>query len=165
MSCRHCSTGRSRSLCWRDFTPLPKAKKPGRPWRCSRRCCSQQGHDLSDVRLAEASPLLERFSREAKRENRETGEALEDRAERIPQAEFSEGSFRRFCGFAGDEATPERTADVRFRRALAARGLDRRLFEAIARDLEAKGACMRKARSSMRPSSARQPKAMKRRPL
>ena len=69
-------------------------------------------YDLPDVRLAEASPLLERFSREAKRENRETAEALFDRAPRIPQAEFSEGSFRRFCGFAGDEATPERTADV-----------------------------------------------------
>jgi IS5 family transposase len=69
-------------------------------------------YDLSDVRLAEASPLLERFSREAKRENRETGEALFDRAERIPQAEFSEASFRRFCGFAREEETPERTADV-----------------------------------------------------
>jgi IS5 family transposase len=34
----------------------------------------------------------------------------------------------RFCGFADDELTPERTAFVRFRRALAARSLDRRLF-------------------------------------
>ena len=60
-------------------------------------------------------------------------EALEDRA-----------SFRRFCGFAREEATPERTAFVRFRRALAAQGLDRILFEALARDLESKGACVRK---------------------
>jgi transposase, IS5 family len=60
-------------------------------------------------------------------------EALSDRA-----------SFRRFCGFARDEATPERTAFVRFRGLLAARGLDRSLFEAIARDLESKGACVRK---------------------
>jgi IS5 family transposase len=56
-------------------------------------------------------------------------EALPDRA-----------SFRRFCGFAGDEDTPERTAFVRFRRVLLAHGLDQSLFEAIARDLEQKGA-------------------------
>ena len=40
-------------------------------------------------------------------------EALDDRA-----------SFRRFCGFARHEATPERTSFVRFRRLLVARGLD-----------------------------------------
>jgi IS5 family transposase len=60
-------------------------------------------------------------------------EALSDRA-----------SFRRFCGFARDEATPERTAFVRFRRELVERGLDWRIFEAIARDLEKKGATIRK---------------------
>ena len=60
-------------------------------------------------------------------------EALSDRA-----------SFRRFCGFSRDEATPERTAFVRFRRQLVERGLDRNLFEAISRDLESKGACVRK---------------------
>jgi IS5 family transposase len=54
-------------------------------------------------------------------------EALEDRA-----------SFRRFCGFAAQEATPERTAFVRFRRALIAHGLDRRLFEAITAQLKAR---------------------------
>jgi len=54
-------------------------------------------------------------------------EALEDRA-----------SFRRFCGFAGHEATPERTAFVRFRRALIAHGLDRRLFEAVTAQLKAR---------------------------
>ena len=47
-------------------------------------------------------------------------EALADRA-----------SFRRFCGFSSTEATPERTAFVRFRRALIARRLDRRLFERL----------------------------------
>ncbi|MER8656215.1 MULTISPECIES: transposase [unclassified Mesorhizobium] len=36
-------------------------------------------------------------------------EALDDR-----------GSFRRFCGFSAWEPTPERTAFVRFRKALAA---------------------------------------------
>jgi len=54
-------------------------------------------------------------------------EALEDRA-----------SFRRFCGFAAHEATPERTAFVRFRRALIAHGLDRRLFEAVTAQLKAR---------------------------
>lgn len=55
-------------------------------------------------------------------------EALEDRA-----------SFRRFCGFAADEPTPERTAFVRFRRELVAHGLDRVLFEAVVRQLDARG--------------------------
>lgn len=54
-------------------------------------------------------------------------EALDDRA-----------SFRRFCGFSGDEATPERTAFVRFRRALAARELDKAVFDAITGQLKAK---------------------------
>ena len=59
-------------------------------------------------------------------------EALDDRA-----------SFRRFCGFAAHEPTPERTAFVRFRRELARRGLDRALFEAITRQLDAKGVAVR----------------------
>jgi IS5 family transposase len=59
-------------------------------------------------------------------------EALDDRA-----------SFRRFCGFAAHEPTPERTAFVRFRRELVARGLDRVLFDAVVRQLEAKGVMVR----------------------
>jgi IS5 family transposase len=55
-------------------------------------------------------------------------EAVEDRA-----------SFRRFCGFASHEPTPERTAFVRFRRELIARSLDRELFEAVTSQLEARG--------------------------
>ena len=51
-------------------------------------------------------------------------EALEDRA-----------SFRRFCGFARTEATPERTAFVRFRRELLRHGLDQVLFDAIVAQL------------------------------
>lgn len=54
-------------------------------------------------------------------------EALDDRA-----------SFRRFCGFSGTEATPERTAFVRYRKALIAHGLDRRLFEAVTAQLKSK---------------------------
>lgn len=51
-------------------------------------------------------------------------EALEDRA-----------SFRRFCGFARTEATPERTAFVRFRRELLRHGLDQTLFDLITAQL------------------------------
>src|SRR5512132_3075894 len=63
---------------------------------------------------------------------------------RLAEALADRASFRRFCGFARDEATPERRGFVRFRRLLTARGLDRSLFAAIAQDLEAKGACVRK---------------------
>ncbi len=59
-------------------------------------------------------------------------EALDDRA-----------SFRRFCGFARHEAVPERTAFVRFRRELVRFGLDRALFEAVTRQLDAKGVAVR----------------------
>ena len=54
-------------------------------------------------------------------------EALDDR-----------GSFRRFCGFSASEPTPERTAFVRFRKALVAQGLDKTLFDTITRQLKAK---------------------------
>ena len=59
-------------------------------------------------------------------------EALDDRA-----------SFRRFCGFAAYEPTPERTAFVRFRRELVRRGLDRVLFEAVTRQLDQHGVVVR----------------------
>jgi IS5 family transposase len=54
-------------------------------------------------------------------------EALDDRA-----------SFRQFCGFSASEPTPERTAFVRFRKALVAHELDKPLFEAITSQLKAK---------------------------
>lgn len=59
-------------------------------------------------------------------------EALDDRA-----------SFRRFCGFAAGEPTPERTAFVRFRAELVRRELDRKLFEAVTRQLDARGVVVR----------------------
>src|SRR3954464_9735061 len=59
-------------------------------------------------------------------------EALDDRA-----------SFRRFCGFAAHEPTPERTAFVRFRAELVRRGLDRALFESITRQLDQRGVVVR----------------------
>src|SRR5215213_5269270 len=55
-------------------------------------------------------------------------EALDDRT-----------SFRRFCGFAAEEPTPERTAFVRFRRELVTRNLDRVLFAAVTDQLDAQG--------------------------
>ena len=59
-------------------------------------------------------------------------EALDDRA-----------SFRRFCGFAAHEPTPERTAFVRLRAGLVRRGLDRVLFEAVTRQLDERGVVVR----------------------
>ncbi len=52
-------------------------------------------------------------------------ETLDDRA-----------SFRRFCGFTANEATPERTAFVRFRRQLVAHKLDRALCETVTTQLK-----------------------------
>lgn len=54
-------------------------------------------------------------------------EALDDRA-----------SFRIFCGFSRTEVTPERTAFVRFRKALIAHNLDRLLFTTVTAQLKAK---------------------------
>ncbi|MGK2911781.1 MAG: transposase [Sphingobium sp.] len=73
-------------------------------------------------------------------------EALDDRA-----------SFRRFCGFSGTEATPERTAFVRFREELAAHKLDRLLFLAVTAQLKSKAvavktACWSMPRSLLRPA-------------
>jgi IS5 family transposase len=48
-------------------------------------------------------------------------------------------SFRRFCGFAMDEATPDETTFCRFRGALAAASLGDALFTEVSRQLEAKG--------------------------
>jgi IS5 family transposase len=47
-------------------------------------------------------------------------------------------SFCRFCGFAASEATPERTAFVRFRKLLVAHKLDRALFEIVTSQLKSK---------------------------
>lgn len=47
-------------------------------------------------------------------------------------------SFRRLCGFSSTEATPERTAFVRFRKLLVADGLNGSLFDAVTSQLKAK---------------------------
>jgi transposase, IS5 family len=59
--------------------------------------------------------------------------------ERLAEALDDRGSFRRFCGFAASDPTPERTAFVRIRSELVARGLDERLFLAVTRQLEKRG--------------------------
>ena len=59
--------------------------------------------------------------------------------ERLAEALDDRASFRRFCGFAASEPTPERTAFVRIRSELVARGLDERLFLAVTQQLEARG--------------------------
>lgn len=48
-------------------------------------------------------------------------------------------SFRRFCGFSLDDATPDETTFVRFRAALAERGLAEPLFGEVNRQLEGLG--------------------------
>lgn len=58
--------------------------------------------------------------------------------ERLAEALDDRASFRRFCGFSRNEATPERTAFVRFRRELVARGLDCCLFDQVTEQLRAK---------------------------
>ena len=47
-------------------------------------------------------------------------------------------SFRRLCGFSASEATPERTAFVRFRRLMVAYNLDRTLFETVTLQLKSR---------------------------
>jgi IS5 family transposase len=69
-------------------------------------------------------------------------EALDDRA-----------SFRRFCGFSENEATPERAAFVRFRRLLVAHKRDRTLFEAVTIQPKSKAGAVKPGRWSMPPSS------------
>ena len=62
-------------------------------------------------------------------------EALDDRA-----------SFRRFCGLSRNEATPERTAFVRFRGSLARLDLGERLFEVITAQLCAQQVSVKQGR-------------------
>ncbi len=61
----------------------------------------------------------------------------------LAEALDNRASFRRFCEFALDEPTPERTAFVRFRAELVRRGLDRMLFEAVTRQLDVRGVVVR----------------------
>ena len=62
----------------------------------------------------------------------------------LAEALAGRASFRRFCGLAREEATPERPAFVRFRRQLVAHGLAQSLVASITRALEQKGAFVRK---------------------
>ena len=53
-------------------------------------------------------------------------------------------SFRRFCGFALDEETPDHVTIFRFREALRARGLADRVFAEITRQIDAHGVIVRR---------------------
>jgi len=57
---------------------------------------------------------------------------------KLAEAPDDTASFRRFCGFACSEATPERPNIVRYRATLNANGLDRALFEAVTAQLMAR---------------------------
>jgi IS5 family transposase len=53
-------------------------------------------------------------------------------------------SFRRFCGFGLDERTPDETTICRFRMAASRKGVLAACFEAVNRQLDAKGLILRK---------------------
>jgi IS5 family transposase len=53
-------------------------------------------------------------------------------------------SFRRFCGFAADQPTPDETTICRFRAAAAAAGVLAECFAEVNRQLDAKGLILRK---------------------
>jgi IS5 family transposase len=53
-------------------------------------------------------------------------------------------SFRRFCGFGLDEATPDETTICRFRQAAAEKGVLEACFQEVNRQLDAKGLVLRK---------------------
>ncbi len=57
---------------------------------------------------------------------------------KLAEARDDRASFRRFCGFSANEATPGRTAFVRYRKLLAARKLDRPLFETVTAQFKSK---------------------------
>jgi transposase, IS5 family len=57
----------------------------------------------------------------------------------LEEALLDRVSFRRFCGFALDAATPDETTLCRFRNALKDAGLGEALFQEVLRQLEAAG--------------------------
>jgi len=83
--------------------------------------CSSKGEEGWPPLCLFKAFLLARWYNQS---NVKLAETLDDRA-----------SFRRFCGFVRHEPTPEHTAFVRFRKALAERGLGECLFGIITRQL------------------------------
>src|SRR5579862_2512633 len=57
----------------------------------------------------------------------------------LEEALLDRVSFRRFCGFALDAATPDETTVCRFRNALAEAGLGAAVFREVLRQLDAAG--------------------------
>lgn len=62
----------------------------------------------------------------------------------LEEALLDRVSFRRFCGFALDAATPDETTLCRFRNALKDAGLGEALFSEVLRQLEAAGFVLKK---------------------
>ena len=72
-------------------------------------------------------------------------QALYDLSDPRLEQEFCDRlSFRRFCGFALDEATPDETTILRFRHAAAAAGVLERCLAEVNRQLDAKGLMLKK---------------------
>ena len=65
----------------------------------------------------------------------------------IEEAVSDRLSFRRFAGRALQDAVPDHSTISRFRKEVAERGLARRLFEEVSRQLEGKGLLVKKARA------------------
>ena len=62
----------------------------------------------------------------------------------LEEALLDRVSFRRFCGFGFEDATPDETTICRFRKALTAHGLGETLFAEVARQLEAAGCLVKR---------------------
>ena len=62
----------------------------------------------------------------------------------IEEAVADRLSFRRFAGLSLDDAAPDHSTISRFRKAVEERGLARRLFEEVGRQLERKGLLVKK---------------------
>ena len=70
-------------------------------------------------------------------------------------------SFRRFCGIPLEEKVPDHTRIWAFRQELAKHGLDKRLFEEINRQIEARGLLVKKGTlidATIIPAAAKPPK-------
>ena len=61
----------------------------------------------------------------------------------LEEALWDRLSFRQFCGFSLDEKVPDHTTIFRFREALRQAGLDRCVFEEVARQLDGRGLVLR----------------------
>ena len=110
-------------------TERRRARRPIRPWRCSRCCCCSAGT------ACRIRPWRRRF----------------------PTA----SSFIAFVGLSLEDETPDHATIWRFRQKLGEAGLVERLFDELARQLEASGAVLKQGTlidASLVTSAARRPR-------